>query len=281
MLEGEISVNGAIIGGIIGQRGAPGTGISSITKTGTSGLVDTYTITYTNGDTQTYTVTNGAKGDKGDPGAVKFLIVAELPTTGIEEDTIYLVPITPDDEHNNYEEYIYVNGEWELLGKIAVHVDLTGYVQFTDYPTTQKAGVIKISNYGTDVLTTGQLIATKYQYSSYSSLDDHCFISKGTLNNVITGKGLVSNTDYANDTTAGVVKINATDGVSLNGSTHRLQAVNTDYGTYQSSSNSYIIGKGTLENVITGKDLTTKAYVDGLVGDINSALDAINGEVIS
>jgi len=89
-------------------------------------------------------------------------------------------------------------------------------------------------------------------------------------------------TDYpTNDgTKSGVIKVNATDGISVNISNNRLQAVNTDYGTYQSSSNSYIIGKGTLENVITGKGLTTKSYVDGLVGDIGTALDSINGEVI-
>ena len=40
------------------------------------------------------------------------------------------------------------------------------------------------------------------------------------------------------------------------------------------------ISKGTLENVITGKELVNKTYVDDLVGDINSALDSINGEVI-
>ena len=67
------------------------------------------------------------KGSKGDAGAIKFEIVEELPTTGIEEDTIYLVPIEPDIEGNNYEEYIYVNGEWELLGKIGVQVDLSNY----------------------------------------------------------------------------------------------------------------------------------------------------------
>ena len=43
-----------------------GKGISSITKTGTVGLVDTYTITYSDGNTTTFTVTNGAKGDTGD-----------------------------------------------------------------------------------------------------------------------------------------------------------------------------------------------------------------------
>lgn len=54
-----------------GTPGPAGVGIQKIEKTGTEGLVDTYTITYTNGQTSTYTVTNGAngeKGEKGDPG---------------------------------------------------------------------------------------------------------------------------------------------------------------------------------------------------------------------
>lgn len=48
--------------GDTGQTGAPGNGISSIEKTNTSGLVDTYTITYTNGNSDTFTVTNGQNG---------------------------------------------------------------------------------------------------------------------------------------------------------------------------------------------------------------------------
>lgn len=48
--------------GDTGNTGATGNGIVSITKTGTSGLVDTYTITYTNGNTDTFTVTNGQDG---------------------------------------------------------------------------------------------------------------------------------------------------------------------------------------------------------------------------
>ena len=48
--------------------GPAGVGIQKIEKTGTDGLVDTYTITYTNGLTSTYTVTNGATGEKGDTG---------------------------------------------------------------------------------------------------------------------------------------------------------------------------------------------------------------------
>ena len=43
-------------------------GIKEIKKTSTSGLVDTYTITLTDGTTSTFTVTNGEKGEKGDRG---------------------------------------------------------------------------------------------------------------------------------------------------------------------------------------------------------------------
>ena len=42
-----------------GNTGDTGNGISSIEKTSTSGLVDTYTITYTNGNTTTFNVSNG------------------------------------------------------------------------------------------------------------------------------------------------------------------------------------------------------------------------------
>lgn len=42
--------------------GPEGVGIVSIEKTATVGLVDTYTVTYTDGDTDTFNVTNGADG---------------------------------------------------------------------------------------------------------------------------------------------------------------------------------------------------------------------------
>ncbi len=46
-------------------RGTDGVGITSITKSATAGLVDTYTILYTDGTSTTFTVTNGADGDDG------------------------------------------------------------------------------------------------------------------------------------------------------------------------------------------------------------------------
>ena len=56
------------VGGIQGPAGEEGVGIVSISKTGSAGLVDTYTVTYSDGDTDTFTVTNGQNGTNGTNG---------------------------------------------------------------------------------------------------------------------------------------------------------------------------------------------------------------------
>ena len=189
------------------------------------------------------------QGPQGPAGAIKMEIVNPLPQIG-NEDTIYLVPITkiqvetlpetglPDTiyiiistgkryiyknnqweeetENNNFNEYIWVNNDWEPLGGINTEIDLTDYVKFTDYATSSKGGTIKISN------------------ASYGTNMDNGFLTAGVKT----------------------------------------------YEQYTSGGNAFFIGKGTLENVITGKGLTTKSYVDGLVGDIASVIDSINGESI-
>ena len=70
IFEGQDSPNWVNIGvfpapGPQGEQGPAGKGIVSIAKTGTSGLEDTYTITYSDGSTSSYVVKNGAKGDSG------------------------------------------------------------------------------------------------------------------------------------------------------------------------------------------------------------------------
>lgn len=62
----NIAINGSVItltfvdGSIETRIATELKGIYSITKTGTSGYVDTYTITYTDGTTSTFEITNGA-----------------------------------------------------------------------------------------------------------------------------------------------------------------------------------------------------------------------------
>lgn len=50
------------IRGAKGEQGETGNGIASIAKTSSVGLIDTYTVTYTDGSTWTYNVTNGQNG---------------------------------------------------------------------------------------------------------------------------------------------------------------------------------------------------------------------------
>ena len=66
-------------------------GISVIAKTGTAGLVDTYTITYADTSISTFTITNGAKGDTGQAYYVWIRYSAVQPTQDNDVST------TPDD----------------------------------------------------------------------------------------------------------------------------------------------------------------------------------------
>ena len=82
-------------------HGATGKGIASITKTGTSGLVDTYTITFTDGTTTTYTVTNGEDGEVTQAQLDEVIaennrIKATFPTTGEETGEIVTLDKTAE-----------------------------------------------------------------------------------------------------------------------------------------------------------------------------------------
>lgn len=72
----------------LNNGGVDGRGITSITKTGTDGLVDTYTILYTDNTTSTFTVTNGAKGSDG----VGIKSVSKTSTEGLVDT--YTITLT-------------------------------------------------------------------------------------------------------------------------------------------------------------------------------------------
>jgi hypothetical protein len=129
-------------------------------------------------------------------------VVQPLPTEDISTTTIYLVPKTTTETNNAYDEYIYVSNAWELIG--STEVDLTNYVQNTDYANSSTAGVIKIAG-ETQLYTTagGLLYAYPLNYSTYTSRTDYAFINKGTLENVITGKNLYSNEYSTNEVVVG------------------------------------------------------------------------------
>lgn len=59
-----------------------------------------------------------------------------------DSQSFYLVPGGADS--NLFIEWVYVNGAWERFG--SADVDLSNYVQKTDYATSSKVGVIRIGN---------------------------------------------------------------------------------------------------------------------------------------
>ena len=195
-------------------------------------------------------------------------VVQTLPTEDISATTIYLVSKTPAGANDAYDEYIYVSNAWEHIG--STEVDLTDYVKNTDYAGLSIGGVVKVNaSYGINTANTGTLIGVTKDYSSYDSGSDLTIIDKGTLENVIEGKGLVSNTDYGSFATAGVIKASSTYGTQF-ASTGAMYAQTKTYEQYtDSTSPGLFIGKGTLENLIEGKGLVSNTdYASNATGGV-------------
>ena len=164
-----------------------------------------------------------------------------------------------------------------------------------------RVGSVTTGEAGTDVIITktGSLDIPIFNFTipkgdkgdpgttQYSDLNGKPTLSGVTLEGAVTLNDIgaqpvgdyVTPTDYAATDRAGVIKVSDEYGFNLN-STGNLYVKYYNYNTYLNKSENTAISKQTLENVITGKDLTTKAYVDSLIGDINTVLDSINGEVI-
>lgn len=121
----------------------------------------------------------------------------------VAKDTTSGIKLTfSSDGQANVIESIKVNGTAQTITSKAVDItvptatsDLTNdsnYITSTDYATSSTSGVIRTSN-GFQVSTsTGTVSANTYTYSNYisSGVVNGIFISKGTLENVITGKNL-------------------------------------------------------------------------------------------
>ena len=216
------------------------------------------------------------KGDKGEPGAIKMVIVNQLPSTGAD-DTIYLVPLaTPESQENNYAEYIYINGNWELLGKIGIQVDLTDYALKSEIPT-QLSQLTDDSTHrlvsDTEKTTWGGKYDKPGTGIPKTDLASDVQTSLGKADTALQEHqslaDYVKNTDYATSSTAGVVKMSAINyGFNVDNSGYINAQIST-YNDYLNKSGYYNIGKGTLENVLNAR-----------IGDISSILDTINGEVI-
>lgn len=100
--------------------------------------------------------------------------------------------------------------------------------------------------------------------TEHQSLSD--YYTKTETNTLLDGK--VSPTDYASDSTGGVIK-SASGFQTQIDSYGRLKGKVVPYSSYSGVTSEALICKGTLDNVL-----------NAVVGDISSAIDLLNGEVI-
>ena len=127
---------------------------------------------YTKTDTYSKTEVNGLISSISTGG---FQVVSELPASG-QSNVIYLVSKSQTSEDNIYDEYIWVNNDWELIG--TTQLDLSNYVTNDSLSNT-------LSNY----VTTTSLNSTLDDYSTTSEINQ-------TLNNYVTSSSL--NTTLSN-----------------------------------------------------------------------------------
>ena len=70
-------------------------------------------------------------------------IVSALPSTG-ETNILYLVAKSTAASGNGYDEYLYINGAWELIGSTGI--DLSGYVQASEMHAITNTEITDIVN---------------------------------------------------------------------------------------------------------------------------------------
>ena len=122
-------------------------------------------------------------------------IVPQLPEKGLINRT-YFVPKTDPESNDLYEEYMWINNKWEMMGTKQIKVDLTDYVKNTDYAKADKGGTIKTGN-GVS-LKNGVIQTDSIDYNAYKDSPNEHFIGKGTLEKVIEGKELI-NKEYSDN----------------------------------------------------------------------------------
>lgn len=116
--------------------------------TAAEGKIPTKTSQLTNdSDFADKTYVNTAIGNLS---TIKFTVVTELPTENISTSTVYLKSIPSSVEPNLYEEWIYVEGKWEIIG--TTKTDLTNYVT-TEQLATVNATATAANELATELST--------------------------------------------------------------------------------------------------------------------------------
>ena len=140
------------------------------------------------------TAFNALANDVYNVGQNVMIITLEVPDlwiSGIESTSVPYTYTTDEAVTTALSTNGYVQvGYYKLSALETQKVDLTNYVTNTDYANPDAGGVIKTTTvYGTG-MSNGQLRSVAKTFTEYQNASTNMFISKTTLENVITGKNL-------------------------------------------------------------------------------------------
>lgn len=208
--NGKDGINGQ--DGKDGADGQDGVGIASITKTGTQGLVDTYTITMTNGTTYAYQVTNGKDGENGRDGAdgqdgtdgVGIVSITKTSTSGLVDTYTILLTngTTTTFTVTNGSDATQVQSDWSQSDSTAVDF-IKNKPTIPTIPATATQSEINAGSSTSQRTFTPQLLHDNSYIKEASGipllgLDPNKFYDFGTVSSALTipeplTTGLVSN----------------------------------------------------------------------------------------
>ena len=174
-----------------------------------------------------------------------FIIPANntLPTSDINPNKIYLIKDidAPDDSHNVYVEYMYINNAWEKLGEYKSDVDLSGYLTITSAERTYVKQ--ELGSPSTYLLTSSDKLFKNY-FNDHSTA-----VSVGLLYAV--------NADLKNQIDKRS-PIDHTHKITINGTDKTIGPNKVDLGTYlvesefTTKAQEFTYGKVEIDNKIKG-----------------------------
>ena len=110
-----------------------------------------------------------------------FLVVDELPTTDIDPRVIYIVPKEGGESPNLREEYVYINGNWELIG--STEVDLSNYYTIQDVNNKLADKQDKLTAVGVVNITDNNISVDLTQYYAKDAIDSKLAVKQ----DIVTG----------------------------------------------------------------------------------------------
>ena len=197
-----------------------------------------------------------------------YKIVDSLPSQDIESGKIYLVLSETTTESNKYTEYVYVNGEWEIIGSYTANVDLSGYLTKTDAASTyQPKGNYALKTEIPDVSTKADTSYVNTQIQTVNTeinkkankADLHAVATSGNYNDLTNKLKAGSGVTITEDNT-----INTS--VDLSGVTNSISELDSKIEAEISRAT---IAESNKVDKIVGKGLSTNDYTTAEKNKLN------------